>query len=66
MTPQVAAALKGEADARALLPNDSSVLQVVLYELAGNLTSDGISIETARGALSDALSGLVGGTVFGQ
>lgn len=66
MTPQVAAALKGEADARALLPDDNSVLQVVLYELAGNLTSDGFSIETARGALSDALSGLVGGTVFGR
>jgi hypothetical protein len=65
ITPQVTAALKGEADARALLPDDNSVLHVVLYELAGNLTSDGISIETARGALSDALSGLVGGTVFG-
>ncbi|MGA3057472.1 MAG: hypothetical protein ABSE70_05465 [Candidatus Limnocylindrales bacterium] len=66
ITPQVTAALKGEADARALLPDDNSVLQVVLYELAGNLTSDGISIEAARGALSDALGGLVGGTVVGQ
>jgi hypothetical protein len=65
ITPQVTAALKNESDAKALLPDDNSVLQVVLYELAGNLTSDGISIETARGALADAISGLVGGTVFG-
>jgi hypothetical protein len=66
VTPQVTAALKGVNDAKALLPDDNSVLQVVLYELAGNLTTDGISIETARGALAGALSDLVDGTVFGR
>jgi hypothetical protein len=65
ITPQVTAALKNESDAKALLPNDTSVLQVVLGELAGSLTADGISIETAKGALADALHGLVGDTVFG-
>jgi hypothetical protein len=66
ITPQVTAALKGEGDARALLPDDNSVLQVVLDELAGNLIPDGISIETVKGAFSDALGDLVGGTVFGR
>lgn len=65
ITKQVTAALKNVNDAKALLPNDSSVMQVVLYEVAGDLTSHGISIETARGALANALTALVGGTVFG-
>jgi hypothetical protein len=65
VTIQVTAALRDVNTAKALLPNSSDVLQVVLYEMAGNLTSDGISIETARGALADALSGLVGGAVIG-
>jgi hypothetical protein len=66
VTIQVTAALRAVNDATALLPNDNSVLQVVLQEMAGNLTSNGISIETARGALANALSDLVGGTVFGR
>jgi len=66
VTTQVTAALRAVNDAKALLPNDNSVLQVVLHEMAGNLTSDGISIETARGALANALADLVGGTVFGR
>ena len=59
VTIQVTAALKIVADAKALLPASTDVLQVVMYELAGRLTSDGISIETARGALADALANLV-------
>ena len=35
-----------------------AALQVIVYEMAGNLTSDGISIETARSDLGDALAGL--------
>jgi hypothetical protein len=35
-----------------------AALQVIVYEMAGNLTSDGISIETARSDLADALSAL--------
>ena len=65
ITVQVTAALRGEAEARALLPNNNSVLQVVLYEIAGNMTSDGISIETARGQLGAALDELTGGSVLG-
>jgi len=42
------------------------VLQVVLYEMAGTMTADGISIETARGVLADALSNLTGGAVIGR
>jgi hypothetical protein len=66
VTAQVTAALRGVNDAKALLPNSTDVLQVVLYEMAGNLTSNGISIETARGTLADALTDLTGGTVFGR
>jgi hypothetical protein len=62
---QVTAALKGVAEAKALLPDDASVLQVVLYELAGRLTVNGISIETARGRLAAAIDALTGGTVEG-
>ncbi len=65
ITAQVTAALRGEAQARALLPDNTSVLQVVLYEIAGNMTSDGISIETARGQLGAALDELTGGSVLG-
>jgi hypothetical protein len=39
-----------------------AALQVIVYEMAGHLTSDGISIETARSDLADALSGLTGAT----
>jgi hypothetical protein len=60
ITVQVTAALKGVAEAKALLPASTDVLQVVMYELAGQLTSDGISIEIAKGALADALANLVG------
>ncbi|HEX7497913.1 MAG TPA: hypothetical protein VF344_05550 [Candidatus Limnocylindrales bacterium] len=69
VTIQVTAALKIVADAKALLPASTDVLQVVMYELAGRLTSDGISIETAKGALANALANLVdnagGGAVGG-
>ena len=65
VTAQVTAALRGVSAAEALLPTNSDVLQVVLYEAAGDLTSSGISIETARGALADALSDLTGDTVSG-
>jgi len=33
--------------------------------MAGNLTSDGISIETAKGQLASALADLAGGAVLG-
>jgi hypothetical protein len=66
ITPQVEAALKGMNDAKALLPNDNAVLQVVMDELAGKLIPNGISIETSRGAFAAAIGDLVGGTVFGQ
>jgi hypothetical protein len=62
---QVAAALRGVNSAKALLPDSNNVLAVVLYELAGNLTANGISIETAKGALHDAISQLVGAPVYG-
>lgn len=65
VTVQVTAALKAVSDAKALLPDNNGVLQVVLYELSGNLTFDGISIETAKGKLGAALTDLTGGTVFG-
>lgn len=65
VTAQVTAALKAVADAKALLPGSTDVLQIVMYEVAGTLTSDGISIETARGALADALANLAGGTAGG-
>jgi hypothetical protein len=65
VTAQVTAALRSVNAAQALLPTNNDVLQVVLYEAAGNLTSSGISIETARGALGNALDDLTGGTVVG-
>ncbi|MGZ6266799.1 MAG: hypothetical protein ACXWN4_07830, partial [Candidatus Limnocylindrales bacterium] len=66
ITPQVTAAIKNEKAARALLPDDNAVLQVVIDELAGNLIPQGISIENSRGAFASALSDLAGGTAFGQ
>jgi hypothetical protein len=65
VTIQVTAALQAVNEAQALLPANNSVLQVVLYELAGNLTADGISIETAKGQLAAALGDLTGGMVVG-
>jgi hypothetical protein len=65
VTKEVTAALRGEAEARAQLPSNNSVLQVVMYEIAGNMTSDGISIEAARGQLGSALDQLTGGSVLG-
>ena len=65
VTAQVTAALRGVNTAKALLPTNNDVLQVVLYETAGNLTSSGISIEKARGALSAALIDLTGGAGAG-
>jgi hypothetical protein len=66
VTVQVTAALKAVSDAKALLPDNTAVLQVVLYEMAGNLTSDGISIEAAKGRLRAALADLTGTTVAGR
>lgn len=63
---QVTAALRNEASARALLPDNNNVLQVVMYEVAGDMTSNGISIETARGALNAAMTDLTGGSVLGS
>jgi hypothetical protein len=65
VTVQVTAALRGESEARAQLPDNNNVLQVVLYEIAGNMTSDGIGIESARGQLSSTLDGLTGGSLLG-
>ncbi len=64
VTAQVTAALRAVSVAKALLPASTDVLQVVMYELAGRLTSDGISIETAKGALAEALANLVSGMTF--
>jgi hypothetical protein len=65
ITKEVTAALKAVTAAKALLPANSDVRQVVLHEMAANLTSDGISIETAKGKLGSALADLAGGTVLG-
>jgi hypothetical protein len=65
VTAKVTTALRGVNDAKALLPTNNDVLQVVLYETAGNLTSSGISIETARGKLGTALTALTSGDVVG-
>jgi hypothetical protein len=66
VTAQVTAALRGVNDAKARLPVTNDVFGVVMYEMAGNLTSNGISIETAKGALASALADLNGGLVFGR
>jgi hypothetical protein len=65
VTPQVTAALKNVAAAKDMLPDNNSILQIVIYELAGGLTSHGISIETAKGQLGQALLDLTGGLVQG-
>ena len=62
---KVTAALRAVTEAQAALPSNNDVLSVVMYEMAGNLTTDGISIETAKGALASALQDLTGGTVVG-
>jgi predicted Rdx family selenoprotein len=66
VTAQVTAALRAVDSAKALLPRNNDVLQVVLYESAGNLTASGISIETSRGALGNALASLTLGSVVGK
>jgi phosphoenolpyruvate-protein kinase (PTS system EI component) len=66
VTAQVTAALRAVNDAKALLPDDNAVLQVVLQEMSSNMTSAGIAIETTRGALANALAGLGSGTVVGR
>jgi hypothetical protein len=63
---QVTAALRLEKEANDQLPETNAVFGVAMYEMAGNLTSYGISIETAKGALAAALDELNGGTVFGM
>jgi hypothetical protein len=55
----VTAALKNVNAAKELLPNSNTVMTVALHEMAGGLTSDGISIETAKGNLASALAALV-------
>jgi hypothetical protein len=66
VTAQVTAALRAVDAAKALLPQNNDALQVVLYEAAGSLTTSGISIETSRGALGDALASLTLGSVVGR
>jgi hypothetical protein len=66
VTAQVSAALKNVNAAKALLPDSNAVMGVALHEMAGGLTSDGISIETAKGQLANALAQLVGTTVAGS
>jgi hypothetical protein len=66
VTAQVSAALKNVNAAKALLPDSNAVMGVALHEMAGGLTSDGISIETAKGQLASALAQLVGTTVAGS
>jgi hypothetical protein len=65
VTPQVTAALKAVNVAKALLPDDNSILQVVIYELTGGLTAHGLSIETAKGQFGAAISGLTDTPVGG-
>jgi hypothetical protein len=66
MTKQVAAALRNEDAAAKNLRGTNNALEAVVLEVAGNLTADGISIETAKGQLTNALADLTGGTVFGE
>jgi hypothetical protein len=58
ITAQVTAALKAVSEAQALLPGSDAVMSVVLYELAGDLLNQGISIEQAKGRLGAALAPL--------
>jgi len=57
VTAQVTAALRAVNSAKALLPTTTRC-SGCLYEMAGNLTANGITIETAKGALADALTDL--------
>jgi hypothetical protein len=66
VTVQVTAALKAVNDAKALLPDNNDVLQVVVNEMSGQLTADALSIETAKGQLGSALDDLTGGSASGQ
>jgi hypothetical protein len=58
ITAQVTAALRAVTQAQALLPGSDTVLSVVVYELAGDLLGQGISIEKAKGQLGAALAAL--------
>jgi hypothetical protein len=64
ITAQVTAALKNVNDAKALLPDNTEILSVVIHEMAGNLTQHGISIETAKFQLGAALDSLTGARVY--
>jgi hypothetical protein len=68
---QVAAALRTVNDANALLPQTTdayaSSLQVVMYEMAGDLVSEASAINQSNGALANAVADLTGGgTVYGR
>jgi hypothetical protein len=60
VTAKVTAALKNVNAAKDLLPDSNAVMTIALHEMAGGLTTNGISIETAKGTLASALAGLVG------
>jgi hypothetical protein len=66
ITARVTTALRLEQEAINQLPDTNAVFGIVMYEMAGDLTYYGISIETARGALAVALDELHGGTVSGM
>ncbi len=58
ITAQVTAALKAVSEAQSLLPASDAILSVVVYELAGYLLNEGISIEQAKGQIGSALAAL--------
>ena len=58
VTAQVTAALKNVNSTKALLPDSTQVMDVSLHEMAGGLTTNGISIEDAKGNLAAALGAL--------
>jgi hypothetical protein len=58
ITVQVTAALKAVSEAQSLLPASDAILSVVVYELAGYLLNEGISIEQAKGQIGGALAAL--------
>jgi hypothetical protein len=59
VTIQVTAALRNVNSAKELLPDSNEVMTVSLHEMASGLTSNGISIEEAKGNLASALGALV-------
>lgn len=65
-TPEVIAAMKVVNEAKALLPDSNSVMGIVTYEMSGQLTTDGIAIEVARGQFQALLGDLVGALVYGS